>query len=57
MSEARELGTRDLTGMYKCLEILQLRAPFERRCSLRIVSTAQAGLCGGTMSLTYWTRT
>ncbi|CAL8468449.1 g7989 [Coccomyxa elongata] len=55
--EARMLGSRDLTGMYAFLEILQLRAPGERCCSLGIASTAQAGLCGGTLSLAYGTRT
>ncbi len=50
-------GTRDLTGMYTCLEVLQLRVPCERRRSLRITSTAQAGLCDGTLLLTFWTRT
>ncbi|CAL8470198.1 g9740 [Coccomyxa elongata] len=55
--EARMPGSRDLTNIYACLEVLQLRAPGERCCNLGIASTAQAGLCGGTLSLAYGTRT
>ncbi len=55
--DARVPGSRDLTGMYTCLEVLVLRALCERRRSLRMASTAQAGLRGGTLSLTFRTRT
>ena len=55
--EARVPGSRDLTGMFTCLVVLQLRAPCERRRSLDMTSIARVGLCSGTLSLTFYTRT